>query len=105
MQGFVKHAVLPVSFRASKFEIVIGIELQELNLIVRMQIWDCLKPFFGSKKMDPEGVWHSIFSQALADALRMNQTITQLFLDKSKIGDDDLKAWWWSNTGNPRSFF
>ena len=55
--------------------------------------------------MDQEGDWHSNFSQALADALRMNQTITELNLRNSEIADDDLKAWRWSNAGNPRSFF
>ena len=55
--------------------------------------------------MDPEAVWHSVFFQALADALRINQTLTQLGLRRNQIGDDDLKAWWWSNTGNARSFF
>ena len=46
LQGFVKHAVLPVSSRTSNFEDV-EIELQQLNTC--MQIRDCIKPFLGSK--------------------------------------------------------
>ena len=53
------------------------------------------------------------FFQVLADALRMNQRITELNLRRCEIGDDGLKAWRWWNTGmwgaligsNRRSFF
>eukprot|EP00434_Breviolum_minutum_P040250 symbB.v1.2.035759.t2/scaffold4892.1/size33355/2 len=41
----------------------------------------CRSPFGASTRL-----------QALADALRMNQTITKLPLNNRKIGDDDLKA-------------
>ena len=56
----------PISSRTSKSEIVIcyifDIELQQLYI---MRIRDCLKPFFGCKKMHQEGVWHSLFFSRL----------------------------------------
>ena len=107
----VKHAVLPVSSRTSNFEDV-EIELQQLNTC--MQIRDCIEPFLGSKnEFGRRLTLRFFFVQALANKLRMNQTITLLMLAGNKIGDDGLKAWWWWNTGmwgasmgsNPRSFF
>ena len=105
------QAVLPVSYRASKLKFSFEIELQQLPFFVN-KYGIASNPSWGPKE-NLEGVWHCHFCQALADALRMNQTITFLNLVRSKIGHDDLKAWWWWNTGmwgasmgsNPRSFF
>ena len=93
LQGFVKHAVLPVCFQTSKFEIVIEIELQELHLIV-CKYGIASNPSSGPRKWIRKAFDTPFFSQVLADALRKNQAITRLDLTRSKIGDDDLKAWW-----------
>jgi len=69
------------------------IELQELNLIV-CKCGIASNPSLGPRKWIRKAIDTAIFSQALADALRMNQTITELHLNDCNIGDDDLKAFW-----------
>ena len=59
-----------------------------------MQIRIASNPSSRPRKWIRKAIDTPIFSQALADALRMNQTIILLDLRESKIGDDDLKAWW-----------
>ena len=98
MQSFLL-AFGPLSLR-----VLFEIELQELHLIVcKYEI--ASNPSSRPRKWIRKAIDTPIFSQALADALRINQTITLLDLRGCNIGDDGLKAWWWSNTGNPRSFF
>ena len=45
--------------------------------------------------------WRSAFPvfQVLADALSINQTITDLWLSHSKIGDNGMKVWWVERCG------
>ena len=90
LQAFVKHAVLPLG--PLSLRLLFEIELQQLHTL--MQIRDCLKPFLGSKNEFGRRLTLLFFVQALADALRMNQRIAVLDLCASKIGDDDLEAWW-----------
>ena len=87
MQSFVQ-ALGPLSLR-----LLFEIELQPLHLIV-CKYGIASNPSLGPRKWIRKAFDTPIFSQALADALRSNQRITRLHLNLSKIGDDDLKAWW-----------
>ena len=87
MQSFVQ-ALGPLSLR-----LLFEIELEELHLIV-CKYGIASNPSLGPRKWIRKAIDTTIFSQALADALRINQTITELGLCGCKIGDDDLKAWW-----------
>ena len=87
MQSFVQ-ALGPLSLR-----LLFEIELQELHLIV-CKYGIASNPSLGPRKWIRKAIDTAIFSQALADALRINQTITGPQLSGSNIGDDDLKAWW-----------
>ena len=106
LQGFVKHAVLPVSFRTSKFEIVIETELQELHLIV-CKYGIASNPSSGPRKWIRKAIDTPIFSQAFADALRMNQTITgtPLILRRAKLVMMTSRPGGDRTQGTVRSFF